>query len=124
VITEEQRADYEKKFAEAQDQILESFRTRMKDAAERAISDLYQDASNYAATDAHTNFYNLLRDEARDEFRAEIAGKYGVYSWAHDMRMLLLKHHKDELSNKIIEDLQENIAALTVRMRQIEERYR
>jgi hypothetical protein len=32
-----------------------------------------------------------------------------MYSWAHTIRMALLKNHKEELQNKIIEDLQEKV---------------
>jgi len=121
-MTDEQKDDYRKRFQEGQTDLIMSFKEAMTLVAGKAISDLYQNIGNFAVDDAHINFYNLLREEAREEFRAEIAGKYGVYSWAHGIRMDLLKNHKDELSNKIVEDLQEKVAQLTDRLRQLEER--
>lgn len=122
MMTDEQKDDYRKRFCEGQTDLIMQFKEAMTLVASKAISDVYQGVSNYAVDDAHINFYNLLREEAREEFRAEIAGQYGTYSWAHELRMLLLKHHKEELSNKLIEDLQEKVAQLTDRCRQMEER--
>lgn len=119
-LTEEQKDDYAKRFAEAQQQLLDSFKEKLKTVADVVLSDVYTDVSNFAAGDAYTNYHNLLRDEAREEFRAEIVGKYGQYSWAHGLRMLLLEHHKAEISNKIIEDLQETIVSLKSQIEQIE----
>ena len=104
--------DIENKFAQAQQELVDKFKRSLLDACENVMSDFYTDVLCHAVTDAHTNFKNYFRDQITEEFRKEIISEYGQYSWAHSMRMELLKHHKDELQNKIIEDLQDRIRSL------------
>lgn len=100
------------KFEQDQQRLVDAFKSRMKDAAETVLSDLYTDVLNYADTDAHTNYRNYLRDKFRESFRKEICEDYSHYSWAHDIRMLIYNEHKEQLQNKIIEDLQDRIKSL------------
>lgn len=90
------------------------------EAAQQAlISDLYTDVVNHACTDAHVNYHNHLRDELRAGFIDEITSKYGHYSWAHSMRIELLKNHAGEISNKIIGDLRDEVASLNEHIEQL-----
>lgn len=99
-------------FAKAQQDMVDSFKKQLTKVAEEAISTIYTDTSLHAVNDAQINFRNQFRDEIRKEFESEIKSKYSYFSWAYDMRMLLLKNHKEEISNKIIEDLQDRVKSL------------
>lgn len=105
--------EIEQAFAKSQQEQIDRFKVKMKSACEEVLSDLYCGIlSEYGVTDAHVNFKNALWDEVRDEFKKEIYSEYGQYSRAHSLRMDLLKNHKEEISNKIIEDLQDRIKSL------------
>jgi hypothetical protein len=114
--------DIEKKFGEAQQALLERFKKDMKDAADVVLDSLYTDVSNYATTDAHTNYHQYLKDQFSESLTKEISSEYGHYSWAHHIRMRLLKDHKDVLQNKIVEDLQEKIKSLEEHIEQMRKR--
>ena len=111
--------DIENKFASEQNLLLEGFKSKMKRVCEDVLGTVYTDVSTYAVTDAHINFKNALWDEVYADFKKEIASEYGHYSRAHTLRMDLLRNHKEELSNKIIEDLQANVASLNEHIEQI-----
>lgn len=100
------------KFSTAQQQLVDAFKDKLKSVADGVISNFYTDVCNYATSDAHTNYYNLLRDEFRSSMKEEILSKNSYYSWAHSIRMDILKNHKEELANKIISDLQDRISSL------------
>lgn len=99
--------------------IVDNFKARLKSEADKVIGELYTDIIPYAETDAVTNFRQSFRDEITQEFQKEISSEHGHYSWAHHMRMNLLKHHKEELQNTIIKDLQEKIESQDERMEQM-----
>ena len=109
-------------FEKAQQELVDTFKLKLKKAAEEVLSDLYTDVSSYASSDAHMNFYNYLKDELRESFIKEVSEKYGHYSWAHSIRMELMKIYPEILSNKIIEDLQEQIKSLKDTIQQLHER--
>ena len=117
------REELEKKFAEAQAGLVESFKHRLRSAHEEVLGNLYTDVVNYAAEDAHVNYHNYLRDEFRASLIEEVTSKYGQWSWAHSCRMKILEKHKDVLQNKIIEDLQEQVKSLENQIEQLR-RYR
>lgn len=98
-----------KTFEQQQQELVDSFKLKLKSVADDVISNFYTDVTPYAETDATINFTNKIRDEIYNEIVNEIKSSYGHYSWAHSIRMSLLKNHKDELQNKIIEDLQEKV---------------
>lgn len=102
----------EEKFSKAQQELIDAFKVKIERAAKDAISDLYADVSSYAVSDAHLNFHNYLRDEFRESLKHEISQEFGHYSWAHSIRMELLKQHPETLRNKIIDDLQDRIKSL------------
>lgn len=99
-------------FNKAQAELIDSFKTKLKSAAEDVLGTMYADVANYAATDAHVNYHNFIRDEFRKSLTKEIAEGYGQYSWAHGVRMTLLEKYPDVLRNKIISDLQERVKSL------------
>lgn len=102
----------ESNFSEGQQAVLESFKRKLKDACDDAISSFYTDVTNFATTDAHTNYHEHMRNEFKESLRREVTEEYGHYSWAHSMRMEILEKHKDQLQNKIISDLQDRIKSL------------
>jgi hypothetical protein len=118
-MTESEREEY---FARAQADLIERFKVKLKSAADDVLSSMYTDVVNYAATDAHTNYHNFLRDEMRQSLIQEISSEYGHYSWAHGIRMELLNKHPEVLRNKIISDLQEQVKSLKEHVMQLQER--
>lgn len=98
-----------KTFEEQQAELLNNFQRQMKNICDDVISSFYTDITPFAETDATINFTNKLRDEIYNEIVKEIASEYSYHSWAHSIRMALLRDHKEELQNKIIEDLQEKL---------------
>lgn len=109
----------EKKFGEAQAELIENFKTKLRSAAEDVLISMYGDVANYAATDAHTNYHNFLRDEFRESLTTEITEKYGHYSWAHGIRMTLLEKYPEQLRDKLISDLQEEVKSLNEHIEQL-----
>lgn len=105
-------SEIDSKFEIAQKELIEEFKKRMADAAETLLSKLYCDITPYAITDSHQNFKNALRDEVKEEFLKEISSEDSPYSWAHSLRMELLKKYPDILRNKIITDLEEKVERL------------
>ena len=99
----------ENNFEKQQQELVDSFKKQLQLVADNIISEFYTDVTPYAETDATINFTNKIRDEIYEEIVHEIKAKHGPYSWAHSIRMALLKQHKEELQNKIIEDLQEKV---------------
>jgi hypothetical protein len=118
-MTDSKENPIETEFEKHQADLVESFKLKLKNAAECVISKMYTDVSFHAVSDANINYKNHLREECRKEFAVEIAGEYSHYSWAHDLRMSLLKNHKDQLSNKIIQDLQEKVKSLEEHIEQL-----
>lgn len=116
------RESLEEKFGQAQQALIDKFKLLMNDAADKVISDFYTDVAQYASTDAHTNYHNYLRDEFKASLIEEITTKYGLYSWAHSIRMIILEKHRDTLTNKIIEDLQQRIKSLESHVEQLQSR--
>lgn len=114
--------ELEQRFGEAQQAAVDTFKNHLKKAFDESMSVFYTDVVNYAATDAHTNYHNYLRDEFRNSFIKEITTQYGHYSWAHSIRMEILAKHRDVLQNKIISDLEEKIESLKNEINQIYER--
>ena len=110
-------------FEKAQQELVDSFKSRLTDALENVMSTFYCDISPHAETDAHTNFKNALWDEIYADFKKEIASEYSYHSRAATLRMDLLKNHKEEISNKIIEDLQEQVKSMKEHIDQLR-RYR
>ena len=117
--------DIENKFASEQNLLLEGFKSKMKRVCEDVLGTFYTDVSTYAVTDAHINFKNALWNEVYADFKKEITSEHGQYSRAHTLRMDLLKNHREEISNKIIEDLQEMVKSKDEHIEQLREmRYR
>lgn len=102
----------EDEFNKAQQALIDKFKVKLKNAAEVVLGELYSDVCNYAADDAHTNYHNYLRDEFKASLIREVTEQYSHYSWAHSIRMELLKLHPEQLQNKIISDLQDRIKSL------------
>jgi hypothetical protein len=101
-----------KSFEEQQQELVDLFKNKMSKAFEGVISKFYCDVTPYADHDASINFKNALRDEVFEELTNEIKSENSNHSWAHSIRMALLKNHKEELQNKIIEDLMQEIESL------------
>lgn len=112
-----------KTFEEQQQELVDIFKEKMKNVCEDVIGDFYSDVTPYAEHDATINFKNELRKEIYAEIVKEIKSEYSHYSWAHSIRMALLKQHKEELQNKIIEDLQEKLKAAEQRYFELCKRY-
>jgi len=117
--------EIEDKFAKEQTRLIESFKRKMKDVCEDVLGTVYTDVSSWAPIDAHINFKNALWSEVYADFKKEITSEHGQYSRAHTLRMDLLKNHREEISNKIIEDLQEMVKSKDEHIEQLREmRYR
>lgn len=56
----------ESKFERAQQELVDAFKAKLSSVADGVISNFYTDVCNHATTDAHTNYYSLLREEFRD----------------------------------------------------------
>lgn len=115
--------DLESKFNQAQQELIDQFKEKIKRAAADVISSMYVDVIIHAANDAQTNYYNHLRKEFKASFIKEISEDYGIYSWAHEIRMELLKNNRAVLRNKIIEDLEAKVERLQQEIKQMHERY-
>lgn len=113
-----------KTFEEQQQELVNNFKDRLKKEADDILSKFYTDVTPYAETDATIKFTNKLRDEIYNEIVHEIKSKHTHYSWAHSIRMALLNQHKEELQNKIIEDLQEKVKESYRRYFELIERFR
>lgn len=111
----------EQKYGEEMQRLVDDFKNRLKNAADHVIGDFYADVTNYAATDAVTNYHNFLRDEFKEYLKTDILSGGGHYSWAHGIRMELLEKHSGRLSNKIIDDLQEKLKSSESRYQQLME---
>ena len=101
-----------KTFEQQQQELVDAFKSQLAEIAKKTISEFYTDVTTYAEVDASLNFRNMIRDEVFNELIHEIKSKYSHYSYAHQIRMKLLENHKEEISNKIIEDLQDKVASL------------
>jgi len=112
-------------FAKEQQIQVDRFKKLMLTACEEVMSTFYCDVlSKHGVTDAQINFKNALWDEVREDFKKEITSEYTHYSRAHSLRMDLLKNHKEELRNKIIEDLTEKNIDLSRRLHESYQRYK
>jgi len=111
--------DIEQKFNEAQAELIEKFKAKLKYAAEDVLSTIYTDVANHASTDAHTNYHNYLRDHFKESLIREITEEYTHYSWAHGIRIELLEKYPEKLKCKIIEDLQEKVKSLNEHIEQL-----
>lgn len=117
--------EIEAAFAKAQQEQVDRFKKLLTTVCEEVMSTLYCNVlSEYGVTDAHINFKNALWDEVYSEFKKEITSEYSHYSRASTLRMDLLKNHKEELQNKIIEDLTEKNLDLSRRLQESYERYK
>lgn len=111
--------ELEKKFGDAQEELLRRFKLKMQDVCDATISSMYTDVANYATTDAHTNYHNFLRDELRAEFIKEITEENSYHSWGHSIRLEILKKYPDKIQNKIISDLQDRVKSLENHLREM-----
>jgi predicted house-cleaning noncanonical NTP pyrophosphatase (MazG superfamily) len=109
-------------FEKKQQDIVDKFKKRLEKVADECLSNFYCDVTPYAEIDAHINFKNALRDKLTEEFCKEIATEHTHYSWASTIRMKLLSQHKEQLQNKIIEDLNGKIERLQAELKQLYER--
>lgn len=118
----ENQTEIEEKYSKAQQELIDKFKAKLEKAANDTIGSLYCDISPWATTDAHTNYHNYLKDIFRQSLVKEISNQHGMYSWAYDIRMMLLKQYKEELQNKIIQDLQEQVERMGQEIKQLYER--
>ncbi len=102
----------EQKFNEAQQELVDRFKEKLKKVSEETLSNLYTDVCNYAASDAHVNYHQYLQDEFQKVIFSRVTEEGGHYSWAHSIRMRLLHDYPDKLRSKIIVDLEERIKSL------------
>mgnify|MGYP007100085230 CR=1 FL=1 len=108
-----------KAFESMQQELVDRFKQQLKPIAEKIISEFYTDVTRYAYGDAYINFREMLKEEFRNELIGEIADRYGHYSWAHSIRMELLKKHPENIRNKIIEDLEAKVTSLEEHIEQL-----
>lgn len=111
-------------FLKKQQECVDLFKHYLTKAFDESMSKFYCDVTPYAESDAHVNFKNALWDEVYNEFVNEIKSEYSMYSRAATIRKALLSQHKEELQNKIIEDLTGEIERQKQEMKQIYERFR
>ena len=107
------------KFEKHQQEIMDAAKDKLKKVCEDVLGEIYIDVAYYADQDANINYINKLREELAEEFMSEIKEKYTYYSWAHHMRMALLKESPEIISNKIIEDLRDKIKSLEDHIEQL-----
>lgn len=118
-MRDEEVEKLEQEFSKAQEELIESFKSKIKSSIESVLCGLYTDVGNSATTDAHTNYYNYLKSIFRDSIIKEVASESGHYSWAHGIRMELLKNHPEAIQCKIIDDLQETVKSLESHIEQL-----
>lgn len=113
-------------FEKAQQDVMDIFKERMKEVAEQVLSKVYTDVTTWADTDAHTNYYNHLRDVLSGRIKKEVLqNQYGEWDWATRLRASIFNEHREELTNKIIEDLELKVKGLKNQIEEIYEgRYR
>jgi hypothetical protein len=109
-MSEEEIADLEKRFGEGQERLIESFKEKVKSAADDAISALYTGIANYATQDAHINYYRHLQEEFEKDIIKEATTDAGAYSWGRRIRLILLEKHKGILGGQLVTDLQGKIS--------------
>jgi hypothetical protein len=110
----------QEEFGKAQQALIDKFKDRMKRAADEVLGELYSDCTQFAVTDAHTNYHNYLKDHFRESLIKEITEEYGHYSWAHDIRMTLMQKYPNAIRTKIIDDLEGTIRTLKNHIEQLQ----
>lgn len=113
----------EEEYAKAQQELIDKFKSKMKDACEDILGTIYVDCAQWAVTDAHTNYHNYLKEYFRESLLKEITEEYSHYSWAHSIRKTLLEKYPEKISNKIIEDLNDRVKSLEEHIEQLRNRF-
>ena len=88
--------------------IIEAFKEDIKKTAEDAISKLYIDVACYIESDQWINYKNHLMDGLKGYSQMKDC-------YPHDfkyVRKRMLEENKEEITNDIIKDLQEELAVL------------
>jgi hypothetical protein len=114
------QARLEAEYSKAQQELIDKFKDKMNRAAEDVLGEIYCDCTQFATTDAHTNYHNYLKDHFRESLIKEITEEYGHYSWAHDIRMTLMQKYPNAIRTKIIDDLEGTIRTLKDHIEQLQ----
>ena len=89
-------------------QLIDSFKTALKTAAEEVISCLYCDVVHYIESDSWTNFRNELMSGLRNYANRRIQGEYDF----KQIRQQIFEDFKDEIIKDLDQDNLERIKEL------------
>jgi hypothetical protein len=118
-LTDDELQRMELEFSEVQQAMIDSFKKKMTSICEDVLGTIYTNCSQFAVDDAHVNYRNYLRDYFRESLINEITDQYSYHSWAHGIRLELLKKYPEKISNKLIQDLQDKVKSLEEHINQI-----
>lgn len=106
--------------AEEAQQLIESFKEKLKIVAEEVIDDLYKDVVYYINSDSWRNFRNELMDGFRNYNNRKIQGQYDFKL----IRKQIFEDFKDDIIKDLDQDNLETIKQLQERVKQLEEDYK
>jgi len=109
----------EKIFAQKTQDALDNFKEQMRSTAGQTISNFYANVIPFATFDAEINYKNKLQDKLMDEIKDGILKLDGPHTWAQRYRTELVEKHKEELSNMVILDLQQQVKWLKDRLKEV-----
>lgn len=92
-------------------ELLNSFRERMKKIADEVMGELYVNVMPYIETDSWLNYRETLRCELMNKYRTVETCTSEEY-WAKSVREAIYKQFNAELKQGIIRDLEEQIEEL------------
>ena len=100
-------------------QLIDSFKTALKTAAEEVISNLYCDVIFYIESDSWANFRNELMDGLRNYANRRVQGEYDF----KQIRQQIFEDFKDEIIKDLDQDNLEKIKELKVCLEECTKRY-
>jgi hypothetical protein len=118
-LTDDELRRMEQEFSDSQQAMIDAFKKKMASISEDVLGSIYTDCSQFAVDDAHVNYRNYLREYFKESLINEVTDQYSYHSWAHGIRLELLKQYPEKISNKIILDLQDKVKALEEHIQQL-----
>lgn len=103
------------------EQLIESFREKIKKAADEVLSKAYVDYVPHIESDAWLNFRNEVRHEFVKEYAtAEVLHElHRPWAWAYSARRRIYEDNKEEIVKLLNADLLEDIEELKLENRQL-----
>jgi len=114
-LTEEQYKHLEQEGQE----FINKFKSKMKDACEEILGNVYCDLMPQIASDAWINYRNVLRNR----FARENAKDEALSEWGTDLRKKIFQENKKEIIKMLNEDLVKRARILEERQAESWEKY-